>query len=312
VLSLGFGPRADELGYVPVGEHSPLPLIPRAFAVAADGSFWILDEPKRRIVRFTADGSYLEAIGGLRFDRFHPHPRDLVLVGDEPFVSEEFRVAATIRTRSAGGSLTSTAVVAEGKSVGVTELYDLGDSIGGWIGGYADLGPLGSGPHGLAKLDVPGDGEIHPVAGLPLAGGGLVYLENLTADDTMVLSATASRSSFEQPFRVVVQPGSRDPALATRRIAALIGVENVTALEDGVVALIKVTPDAAADAARYGGGNWLFMYRMNGDPLVWERLPDSTLSDEQLVRHIAVGPDGSIYLMLATPKGMVIYRRGEG
>jgi hypothetical protein len=47
----------------------------------------------------------------------------------------------------------------------------------------------------------------------------------------------------------------------------------------------------------------------DGSPIVWERLPVGTLSDEWQERHVGVGPDGAIYLMLARPDGMEIVRR---
>jgi hypothetical protein len=50
-------------------------------------------------------------------------------------------------------------------------------------------------------------------------------------------------------------------------------------------------------------------YFDDGEPLVWERLPDSPLDAADIYRHIAEGLDGHIYLMIAEPDGMLIYRR---
>jgi hypothetical protein len=57
------------------------------------------------------------------------------------------------------------------------------------------------------------------------------------------------------------------------------------------------------------GGRWILQVSDDGSPLVWERLPDSRIADEGQVRHLTVGPDGAVYLMVAGPNGETIYRR---
>src|SRR5438067_12787062 len=82
VARIPYGPRASELGLVPSGRSSPLRLVPFAFAIGQDRSIWVLDAVKRRIAHYAADGHYLGAVHGFRFDRFHAHPRDMAFAGD--------------------------------------------------------------------------------------------------------------------------------------------------------------------------------------------------------------------------------------
>src|SRR5205823_7836155 len=86
-IPFGNGPRA--LGLVPAGRHAGLDLVPRSFAVAGDGSFWITDQNQHRVAHFSPDGRFVGQIGGIPNDRFHPRLRDLAVVGDRLFVLED-------------------------------------------------------------------------------------------------------------------------------------------------------------------------------------------------------------------------------
>jgi len=72
-----FGRGEARLGHEVPPVHTDRPLMPPSFAVARDGSFWILDVVKRRIAHYAPGGSYLGEVGGLFFDRAHPYPVDL-------------------------------------------------------------------------------------------------------------------------------------------------------------------------------------------------------------------------------------------
>jgi hypothetical protein len=76
---------------------------------------------------------------------------------------------------------------------------------------------------------------------------------------------------------------------------------------DDVLFLVKVAPTRPGDADRFGGGRWLL--RVGTSPLLWERLPYPETLDELQHRHLAVGPDGSIYLMVVGKGGELILRR---
>jgi hypothetical protein len=74
-----------------------------------------------------------------------------------------------------------------------------------------------------------------------------------------------------------------------------------------LVMMVQVSPSRPADQVRYGGGRWLL--RLGTSAMIWERMPDRGRPDELQKRHIAVGPDGAMYEMVAMPDGMEILRR---
>jgi hypothetical protein len=70
-----------------------------------------------------------------------------------------------------------------------------------------------------------------------------------------------------------------------------------------------LAPAKPAAAERFGDGRWFLQLFDDGTPVVWERLPTPAFNDETQVRHIAVGPDESVYLMEAGADGISIFRR---
>jgi hypothetical protein len=53
-----------------------------------------------------------------------------------------------------------------------------------------------------------------------------------------------------------------------------------------------------------------YLLRVGESPLVWERLPNPAgIADDTQIRHITLGPDGHIYLMVTDHDGVRIYRR---
>src|SRR5205823_10640535 len=108
VARIPFGPRESELGMLPAGRYEVAPVVPFSFAVAANGSLWFLDEVKHRLAHFGVGGSFLGAIGGVAFDRFHPRARDVVMEGAGPILLEDgLRHEGIVATPRPGGGFTS-------------------------------------------------------------------------------------------------------------------------------------------------------------------------------------------------------------
>ncbi len=63
VAEIPFGPRPEELGYVPEAADAYVGGVPPSFAVDRDGSIWILDAVKERLVHVSASGEYLGSVG---------------------------------------------------------------------------------------------------------------------------------------------------------------------------------------------------------------------------------------------------------
>jgi hypothetical protein len=73
--------------------------------------------------------------------------------------------------------------------------------------------------------------------------------------------------------------------------------------------LVELSPTRPRDADRLGGGRWYLQIGLDGEPLVWEPIVYGYHQQEEQVRHLAPGPEGSVYLMVLTRRGEDIYRR---
>jgi hypothetical protein len=302
VAFVPFGDAMGELGLVTDPNRTPVPYIPRSFDVDQDGSIWILDTVKKRVGHFDQSGRFLGAIDGFRFDRFSPHPRDLVVSGGRVHVLEEVGDrTANVVVASGDGMLVRRLVQDQGKPVTVSYLFPLAGGIGGAVGGYVDPGG-GLGPAGHARLVLEGRGEVQVLPGLPVGSNSWIQAGFGGTDDILGVLETVANSATEQPIKLVVRPRPAAPA-----IPAVWGGTILVPVDQAIGIFARVSPADPADAERYGGARW-FM-RVGRGALIFERLPDNEISDEELVRPIAAGPDGSFYLMLIRKKGVEILRR---
>lgn len=302
VAFVRFGNAEGELGVVTDPNRTPVPYIPRAFAIDADRSIWILDVVKERIAHFDPAGRFIGAIEGFRFDRFSPHTRDLVLSGGRAHVLEEIgdRTANVVEA-SSGGALVRRLVQDQGKPVTASYLFPIVEGIGAVVGGYVDSGE-GLGPFGSSSLDLEGRGAIQVLPGVPVGPDAWIKADFRSTDDLLSVVETVGDSATEQPIKMVVRPRP-----GARPIPSVWGGTLVVPVDQAVGIYTRMSPTEAADAERYGGARW-FM-RVGRGPLIFERLPDNEISDEELVRPIAASPDGNFYLMLIRKNGVEILRR---
>jgi hypothetical protein len=302
VATIPFGDGLKRLGLVTDPHHTPIPYLPRSFAVAPDGSFWILDVLNHRLAHYGPRGRYLGDVGGFKFDRFSPQPRDVLFSGGRMYVVEEDHLRAVLVTVEPGGALHRTHLYDQGQEVVVTMLFPDDRGVAGWIGGYADN--PGAGPRGVARFAPPESGVQILLPGVPVPPDRFVDVEAPSDQELEVRLTSASRGSV-LPLTVRVVTAAR----GGKQIPAVMG-PNMEAVAGGEVALyVPISPARPGDAERYGGGPWLLRTAINGGPLVWERLPKPGISAEDQVRHLAAGPDGSLYLMVPTKAGERIYRR---
>ncbi len=300
VAFVPFGDRREQLS-IKTFREGPSSL-PAAFAVAPDESFWIDDRWKRRVVHYSASGDYLGEAGPLQSAGWDLAVQDgvvFVLVAQESGTIGTVREGAVLQTRVTyqGDPLftfqvipTVRGLVAEAGEVPGTHPGDLGSFV------LLDL------PNSEAKLVLPG---------LPLGKGDAYFDARLSPDPVHVhgdqdfdLSFTAKEIAQTQPVQVelIVRAGGKE-----RSIPAEVGLTEPLPVGDDVLFLVKVAPTRPDDAERFGGGRWLL--RFGTSPLLWERLPYPETSDELQHRHLAIGPDGTIYLMVAEEGGELILGR---
>jgi hypothetical protein len=305
VTTIRFGDGESEVGFVPVSRDvTPVPYLPPSFAVAPNGSIWILDEVKKRAAHYSVSGRYLGSVGGLSFDRYHAHPRDMAMVGDRPFVLEQHvdTNVGLVAAPNADGRFARTSVRVGGRPAVVSLLVPNSGSSTGMVSGRAIHipDPLISVPRGVFDLDVPGTGDAERIPGIPSGDGTFVSgFDNETQDFEFQFIRGAERSVLPVRFGMLTRG---------HHVHAVVGFHAEGATDHGFIAWVMVAPESVKASRIYGGGQWLFGVFDDGSPLLWERLPESRF-DEFLVRKLTVGPDDSIYMMQVDRKGVSIFRR---
>ncbi|HEX8099392.1 MAG TPA: hypothetical protein VF660_04215 [Actinomycetota bacterium] len=299
LAKIPFGRSNNELGFYFDRRHGSLPLIPRSFAVAPDGSFWILDDVKGRLAHYSRRGVFVEAVPGLKLDRTSPRPKDLVISDGRLSVLQERKARATLTTVNDDGSLSSQPLTDAGRQLAVSKLFSAPGGLVGLVAGHAD--PLGTGPSGFAYLPV--HGRLRILRGLPVTEGVAVDL-NAVADQDLELTMSSSNAMATQPIHVDVVPDAKG-----RRIKGLVGPGIEARSAHGVGLYVRVTPAEPDEAHRLGDGAWYLRFATDHSPLLWERLPEASVSDEEQVRHLASDDRGRVYLMVPDEEGERIYVR---
>jgi hypothetical protein len=303
-MLIPFGIQPDQLGFknFPTGPASQ----PSAFAVAPDGSFWIDDRWKRRVAHYSPSGAFLGAAGKLQ------HPGwDLAMVGDELFVLVE-QSTGTVGTVE--GNAVSQVEMANGEDpLFIVQLVPTARGLVAQATGVAGKQP---GEVGTFLTLAPSSSTgVEVLPGLPLGRGDMYFDVALSqqpahpeGNQDFDLTFASPEVAQTQPiqFDLIVHDGKRQ-----RPIPAVVGLLEPLPTGDDVVLYVQVAPTRPGDADRFGDSRWLL--RVGRSPLLWERLPDPDMTDELQHRHLAIGPDGAIYLMVAREDGMqILRRRGTG
>jgi hypothetical protein len=307
VAFVPFGRGSRRLGLVISRQLTPVPIVPPSFAVAPDGSLWFLDIVKHRLAHYSGSGAFLGAIGGLQFDRFHPYAQDVGFGGGRLHVLEaRHRNAAALLRRVPGRLGPRIALTVGGRGIAaehfVSPLPRLSVEA---LGSVRATEP----PTGGVVGDVEVNGRTGAGTAVPavlLADGQRLGIEPLLIDDgqEVLVRHMGPSADSELPIRVRARG---DPA--TPPVPAVAGWHLFGATEHSIVAYVQLVPAGSRDQERYGGGQWLLQVFDDGKALVWEPVPRSRLRGADIKRDLAVGFDGRIYLMLATRRGMSVYRR---
>jgi hypothetical protein len=307
VAHIRFGHREGELGLFVDRERTSTPIYPPSFAVDHDGTIWILDVVKHRIAHYSRHGRFLGSAAGVTFRRHAPLPVDIAFASDTLYVlSHRTRLQGVLQSVSDAGVQPPVTVRTAGHPAIVSTLYpSSGSEVLGLVEGRAspEAEPLASGRAGIAELRGP-DGEVRFLPGYPLMNGTFMDLTVAPGSDQDL--EVRYRAGVQRAVRMIhvrLRPGRGVPA-----VPAVVQFEPGTATAHGLVASVGVGPARAQDQG-LGDGRWLLGVFDDGSPLLWERLPEQSLAPEWATRTLTATPEGAIYLMLAQPDGMSIYRR---
>jgi hypothetical protein len=312
VFFLPFGSRSSELGFKLF--HESVNSQPSSFAVATDGSFWIADRWKDRLAHYSPEGRFLGAarVGpppdGESIGRNRGRIRDIVVSEDVMYALFE-PSGGPIARIEADGIVRIFRPQLEGRSLWVAEIFPSRGPLVMLVGGYVEPGSglVADGPTDFYRWEPSQLMPPEPLPGLPSGRDSTIQLERVSSssatDQDFELRFTTQGGTFVQPFHVEV----RTNAPAGRPLPAEVGPGNMLGVGGDVLMYVMLTPSRPHDARRFGGGRWLL--RMGRSPVLWERLPSPGISDEPQSRHLALGPDGAIYLMVAEKRGMLILRR---
>lgn len=299
VAFIPFGPRRDQLGFKSFPEGASQP---SSFAVADDGTLWIADRWRWRLAHYSLAGRYL---GNVPIDVDQSRIQDLVIAGRTIYVSTNYQYGH-IRAVDPRMLVRPIDVKADGRSIVVEEIYGTPSGLAARLFGYTEdlLDPAVTeprGPKGTFLID--GAGKPSPTSGIPLGAGRFADVE-ATGQSTFSVTFRAPGEAFVQPIAVRLwRPDAANPTPAN----AVFG--EISPYGRGIVGMISVSSTRPRNDR--DGGRWLL--KLGDGPMLWERLPFPGIPDEPpQTRHVAVGPDGSIYLMLAEKGGELILRRPAG
>jgi len=290
------GDGADQLGYKP--SHETPTIEPTAFTVAADGSIWIIDAAKQRVVHYSRDGSFVADFHAL----LGSSSRDLVFVGQHLLVDGLYYRGLVYEVDEQGNLVARHRVTEDGsKTVYLTDFIPTPNGLYAEIGGYTN--PVATGPIGIYGLNLPGNGQIREGPGLPLRSGTWFWLTS-SRDGSFEFHFLDGVAERVQPVRINVVASKE---FGKRHLEGPVGAGNFVVDGNDVYMYVMMSVTTP-----HGGGDQIggrFLLRVGQSPLLFERLPESTLIDDTQRRHIALGTDGHLYLMQIDTDAVRIYRR---
>jgi hypothetical protein len=281
-----------------------------SFAVESNGSLWFIDARKNRLAHFSAGGAFLEEVPGVEFNRFDPLPQDLAVVGDQVFFMRRAHQSWESLIDPVTGGRLGTAITAasRGGPIVVRNLLTSQSSLVGDVQGFAEghgheLGERG--PEGFGRIDA-STGAVRFLPGAPLGDGVFMKIGfGYSPGGGLEVWTYRGPSLTVLPIklRLVAEQGGHRV-----RVPGGASIERGVVVPHGIAVYFHVGPRNTSDA-HFGDGRWVLEVFDDGRPIVWERVREPGLSDENLIRHLSATPDGTLYLMLPDRHGVAIYRR---
>jgi hypothetical protein len=266
--------------------------------VAEDGTFWVIDAAKQRVAHFSRTGQLIGEIP----DSVGSGSADLAFVGPTLWVmcvqhkGLVFPILADGR-RSAPSVITDQ----DGRIVYVEDFIPTPHGLFTEVIGYPDLGK--GGPNGIFEVRLPDPGTIEEASGFPLKDRTAFHAERIRDDEFDQYYEKDGRSTV-QPMKIDVVSSEQ---FGDQRLKGFTSMGDFVVDGNDVYAFVQMSvTKPGTDGDQIGAR---FLLRVGRSPWLFERLPDGVNFDETQGRHIALGPDGHIYLMYMEENAVSIYRR---
>lgn len=296
VATIPFGERESDLRYVPA--HEAPTIEPSSFAVAPDGSLWIIDQANKRLAHYSSSGSYLGQVVG----DFSSFSRDLAFDGGDLWVIEHSQFGRLFRLDPEGGSDVRT-VDSEAQPVFLIDLISASDGLYSELGGFVVTPtPPPVGPVGLYRLGLSAGPGITSAHGLPIPGSRTIWAST-SGDADIDVTTTSAEGDRVQPIHVRILDRALSPG---RALEGAVGPGSFVVQGEDLAMYVRIVAQPGEGAHAIGGR---YLLRVGSSPLLWERLPDPTRDDDRQERFLAGGPDGALYLMVTDRDAVRIFRR---
>jgi hypothetical protein len=295
MAGIPFGGGHEDLGIKP--SHETPVIAPNSFAVAPDGTYWIIDAAKQRVVHYSSSGGFLGEVT----DSVGSGSTDMAFVGTTLWVISVHHKGLVFPILADGRRSAPSAITEAGKLVYVQDFIPTPRGLFAEVIGYPDLDD--GGPSGIFKVQLPDPGELQEVSGFQLKNRTYVHLDD-TDDQSYDLYFVRNDRTTIQPIRVRVVSSAQ---YGSRTLRGPVGLSDFVVDGNDVYILVQMSVTKPGTHGEQIGGRYLL--RVGQAPLVFQRLPDTTPNDDRQVRHLALGPAGRIYLMYIGQDGVTIYRR---
>jgi hypothetical protein len=286
LLFLPYGSSEEDLGILDCSDCEQV--LPKTMTVDEDGSVWIADSVKRRIVHYDPTGAYLGQV------RFHgaQEVRDLETLGGDVIALIDDGTLVRFDTL---GELERGTVRRGDQTVYLYDLYQAGARIFAYSFGTN----VGQGLEGAVEVIDIDPGTLEAVSGLPVAGSTAVWVDLLGH----------GRNRW---YRVAITEGDDDAILRRIQVVSaqaegssemLVDVE-LEGVDLGRV-VMSVDPLLPPWYNPASPGTWLVTLDAQADVLECERISQPNERRYLLV----VDADGGVYRMIHRPTGVLIQRR---
>lgn len=284
VFFIPYGSSEEDLGILACSDCERI--APKTMAIDENGTIWIADTYKRRVVHYSAEGKYLSQA---RFQGAG-EIRDLEVLGDDVVAVSD---NGTLVRLDSHGNVLERGTARHGAQA--IYLYDLFQA-GGKLFAFSFGTDEGEGLQGPVELVDIADGSLQSAPGLPISEGGSAWVALLGhgRNRWYSLDTTTEDGAIRRRFRV------SSVGEAERQLLVDVELQGVA---PGQV-FVSVEPLLPPYWDPVSPGTWFVSLDPQGDVSGSERI--SSPQDQPQV--LVVGADARVYRMIYRANGIQIER----